>query len=245
MICDIFIRTWHRDSEWLKYCIKSIKKYGSGFRDIVVVYPEGEDCCSLYSDTSFSIKEICAAGYIDQMVSKFNCYEYCKPGVTHILFLDSDCCFTQHFTPESYMQDGKPFIYMTPYKYLCKEGQLWKKLTEDALKFNVEYEFMRQLPIMYTIDAIKDFKQWFFDIKGITIEQFLVDISINMYSDTNKACFSEFNAIGSYLYYIRQKNDHFFADTTQVSLRPKLCAQKWSWGGLNDEIKNELEEYTK
>ena len=34
---DIFIKTYHKDFIWLEYCIKSIKKFCKGFRDVVIV----------------------------------------------------------------------------------------------------------------------------------------------------------------------------------------------------------------
>ena len=37
MIVDIYIVTYHSDFVWLEYCIKSVRKYASGFRDVVVV----------------------------------------------------------------------------------------------------------------------------------------------------------------------------------------------------------------
>src|SRR6185312_6600956 len=38
--CDIFIRTYPNDYEWLNYCLDSIRKYCSGFRKVWVVSPE-------------------------------------------------------------------------------------------------------------------------------------------------------------------------------------------------------------
>jgi hypothetical protein len=40
MQTDIFIRTYGKDLEWLKYCLRSVAKYCSGFRQIVIVIPK-------------------------------------------------------------------------------------------------------------------------------------------------------------------------------------------------------------
>ena len=38
--CDIMIRSYWRDFAWLEYCLRSIERYCTGFRAVIVAIPK-------------------------------------------------------------------------------------------------------------------------------------------------------------------------------------------------------------
>ena len=50
---DIFIKTYPGDFIWLEYCIRSIEKFVTGFRDIVIITDSGTE---LKIDSNLPIK---------------------------------------------------------------------------------------------------------------------------------------------------------------------------------------------
>ena len=70
MKCDIFIRTFDGDCKWLNYCVKSIKKYATGFNNIIITYPENHTSCDVDFVKNYPIKELLNDGYVDQQFTK-------------------------------------------------------------------------------------------------------------------------------------------------------------------------------
>lgn len=237
MICDIFIRTYDKDVKWLDFCIKSIHKYAKGFQDIIIVYPHDSIHCCNYSKNSFAIKEICSDGYIDQQLTKLKADEFCKENTSHILFVDSDCCFYDYFSPETYLLNNDPVICVTPYSNINPIALIWKEVTSNILNKEIEYEFMRRQPLMYRRSAIHDFKKWFSEYKNISIEEYMRNVK--------ERYVSEFNLLGAYLYYFRKEKDHKFLDTTIEKIPYNPCIQNYSWDGITPEIERQLNNFIK
>ena len=98
---DIFIKTYPGDFIWLEYCIKSIEKFVTGFRDIVIVTDSGTE---LKIDSSLPIKIFyedlpnethpcpVGIGYAWAQSVKLNWTKYTD--ADYILQIDSDTMFT-------------------------------------------------------------------------------------------------------------------------------------------------------
>ena len=241
MKCDIFIRSYNKDCEWLKYCVKSIEKYAKGFNNVIITYPDGHDCCNHSFAKNFPIKEICSNGYIDQQLTKLSAHKYCNDDVTHILYVDSDACFTETVSPDLFMKNGLPIIYMTPYSSFISDYELpalkWKFITENIIGVNVEYEFMRRSPFLYLKRTLIDFQNWFTNKYNTSIENYVVSMI--------QPQLSEYNALGAYIYYIGDKNQYLFINTLEyLPPQPSFFLQNWSWGGLTKDMEKKLIEIT-
>lgn len=236
MICDIFIRTYIKDLEWLDYCVRSIKKFCSGYRDIVIVYPEGDDECGKFSDTSFPVKPINQDGYIDQQYFKLTAYNYCKPDVTHLLMLDSDCFVHGRVSPETYIRNNKILFPITHKSFLqgidCQE---YIKACQKIFNREVDYEFMRRQPFLLQVKDLKSFTKWFNETHGLDLKSYLSE-------SKREDSFSEYNVMGAYLYYVEKSLDYYFYDTnSEVYFNPVF--QHWSYGGLTKELINKYNTY--
>lgn len=226
MTTDIFIRTYYKDLEWLKYCLRSIAKFTTGFRQVIICIPENQ--VKLLDSFGLTREKVVTSpvykdDYLGQQVSKMHAFKYTD--ADNILFVDSDMCFTGPATPETFMQDGKPLIYKTHYS-LVGDAICWKEPTEHFIRQPLAFEYMRTLPLMYRAATL------------VAINNTIPDLEIRV---MGRNSFSEFNLIGAFaeLYepgYYSLKN----TETDGVPDYPRK--QAWSYGGLTPEIKNELNQ---
>lgn len=220
----IFIKTWKDDLPWLGYCLESIRKFGSGFENIILC--ADEDCRDFIEmfvhDAKTVFVDKWGNGYIQQQWFKLNADKYTNADL--ILFVDSDCVFHTPFSPESYMRDEKPILMKTRYGNLGG-GEVWKKITEDFVGWEVEYEYMRRLPWMYRSSSLQGFRNMFPKLGEVLKGKPGRD-------------FSEFNALGAYI--DKFENDQYFITDTEVWIPDSVAKQFWSWGGITPEIRQEI-----
>ncbi len=235
-ICDILIKTYPADYEWLGYCLRGLAKFATGFRRIIIIYPFGEQSPQLgyVGDihkrvaiplTFFPVKETGHNPYLFQQSIKFSAHEWTD--APYILHIDSDTVPCAPFTPLTFFRGGKPLWLMTPWSAISTP---WREPTEKFMGCQVEYEFMRRFPILLPrslhVAAAK-----FVELhhhKSAT--EYII-------SQDN---FSEFNALGA-LAYGRVPEEFTWLDTTKEEMPPLVALQHWSRGGINDELKAKFE----
>lgn len=225
MTASIFVKTCRKDLEWFRYSLLSMARWGRGFSELVVV--TDEDCRGLLEvmeqACSISYVPTTSNGYIQQQAIKLEADRYCSS--EHILFVDSDCVFFKPFTPFSFMRYGKPILLKTRYGNLGG-GEAWKAITESVVGWDVEFEYMRRLPLMYRKDTFPKFRERF--------PQLLPKLDMMQTRD-----FSEFNAIGAFIE--KESPEGYDIVDTKDWIPEAVAKQFWSWGGISDEIKNEME----
>ena len=234
-IVDIFIRTYSADLKWLSYCLRSIEKYCTGFRDVIIVIPQSQH--HLLTGFSLTKEKISTCpdykdDYLGQQITKLEADRYTD--ADFILFTDSDTLFTQPVTPKDFTREGKPLILKTKYEKV-ESAIIWKAVTEKALGFPIAFEFMRRLPFCYhssTLNAVRN------HIK----ERHNKDYSDYIQTQPNRA-FSEFNTVGAYADKFEQ--DKYDFQDTDEGLPTLYVRQFWSWGGLTEEVMAEIEKILK
>jgi len=232
---DIFIRTYKKDLVWLKYCLKSIQKYVTGYRRIVICIPYNQKY--LLDDWNLTQEkiegcEIYHDDYLGQQISKLLADAYC--GSKYVLFVDSDCVFTDNFDCSSMLNGENPILYKTHYSQVG-DAMCWKPITERALNAACEFEYMRRMPLMFRSETIADLRTYMELIHGVTMETYVNSQPLRQ--------FSEFNALGAFAERFYHEQYHFI--NTDSGVEPLPCKQFWSWGGITDEIKKEIEEVLK
>lgn len=227
---SIFIRTYHKDLKWLNYCLSSIHKNLTGWDEIVICIPIGqESLLSHLTNERIVISKIYKDDYLGQQISKIKAHEVCKGD--YILFVDSDVIFKQGANVSDYFIENKPIILKAKYDTVG-EAICWKKPTEKLFKEEIEYEYMRRAPQLFYKKTLEMFNESFPDIENYIISQ-------------PYRKFSEFNALGFYAEKM-QPDEYEIIDITNglPDIIPEnKCVQKWSWGGITDEIRKELESY--
>lgn len=225
MQVDIFIRSYHGDFNWLEYCLRSIKKYAHGFGKVHICIPADDYHLLPPCDAEVHLVRRWDDDYIGQQNDKLHCDWYARS--PHILVLDSDCVFTKDVTPECFFREGNP-IWL--YEAVPHDQSPWYPITQEAVKHMPEFEFMRRHPFVFSSQSLKDFRKFMFECHG-------EDISVWL-KKRPKGRFSEFNAFGAWAY----RNYHRHFAWLHPSEMESYVMQKWSWGGLSLEIKEELEK---
>lgn len=229
MIVDIFIRTYSKDLQWLKYCLRSISKYVTGHRNIIICIPQDEkhlmDSWNLTNEKVYGWIPLTDDGYIDQQISKLMAHEYTD--ADYILYVDSDVCFFRHTdVSKEYFVNEKPILMKTRYE-LVGDAICWKECTENILNKEIKFEYMRRIPWLYSTDTTRAICHYY-DYRELAKLKRL----------------SEFNLMGAYIDLYQQDKYHII-DTEKDSIPPACAKQLWSWSGCTDEDKNQMEEYLK
>jgi hypothetical protein len=234
MTCDIFIRSYYKDFEWLSYCLASIERYCDGFRSVVVVVPETSRAWlgKLRLPASGVRLEFCRAyrdDYLGQQATKMSADLFTD--ADFICHVDSDCIFAQRTTPEDLIPCGKPRVLLRANELLGRHRP-WQRPTEEFLGWPVAYDFMQQPPFTFPRSLYAQTRSHCDRLHNVDIERYIT-------SRTTRG-FSEFNALGAYAYRYCAAS-FLWVDTSAEGPREAGCRWYWSWGGLTPEIRSEIE----
>lgn len=224
---SIFIKTCRKDLDWLKYCLRSIERFGSGFGGTVIV--ADEDCRGMIdSDSSVQVIfiPVPSNGYIEQQRIKLLADAYVSEASDRIMFVDSDCVFFRKFSPEDFMNNGKPVLLRTRYGGLGG-AEAWREITESYLGLPVYHEYMRRMPLVYWKATLERMRSHYSEL----------DATLRRMKDRR---FSEFNMLGGFIQHYEP--NLYCIMNTEEELPSVVCKQFWSWGGLSDKIRLEIEE---
>jgi hypothetical protein len=223
----IFIKTCSKDLPWLDYCLKSIRKFGSGFSELVIM--ADQDCYGspVLDNVDVRYCPVPANGYLYQQVCKLNADKVLNSDL--ILFVDSDCVFTHPFTPETFTRAGLPVLIKERWSRFNSEHPVhcWKAITERHTDFEVEFEYMRRMPLIHD-------RRIFEIVRGCC-----PGLAASLMQRMDRE-FSEFNLLGAYA-------DHVIPDSYRMlevgvdDLPDAVCEQFWSWGGISDDIRLRIE----
>lgn len=231
MICDIFIRSYHKDFEWLNYCLRSIRTYCRGFRRVILVVP-GSSAPKLGNLRQFADQIFCCCEYRDdylgQQVTKIYADEYTD--AEYICHIDSDCMFWRRICPEELIPDSRPRLACTPYSELPGD-MVWKRITEKFLAHRLEYNFMRRQPLVFPRWLYFELRNYAQRLHSLSIEEYVI-------SQPPRG-FSEFNALAAYAF-LFHRNAFTWERMGAHDPNEHLCKWYWSWGGLTPSIRREL-----
>lgn len=229
-VCDIFVKSWEGDREWLHYCLRSVEKFASGFSEVILVLPNGMGFVNPLCKRWLIHEPEGEDSYLRQQKEKL--YADTLTDATHILFLDSDTIFTCPVTPQTYLKDGRILWMMTPWE---KTNTPWRPIVEKFMGQPVEFEFMRRHPTVvprWLLAAVREFclKQ-----HGMPLDQYVM-------SQPHRE-FSEFNVLGAFAYAFH-RDQFYWVNTEEVPPDewPELTVkQGFSWDGLTDDVRQEFE----
>ena len=231
MNCDILIRSYYKDFRWLRYCLRSIDKYCSGFRYVVVVVPESSIerlfWMGLTSSMIFRCRDY-QDDYLGQQVTKLMADTFTD--ADFICHVDSDCIFHRPITPRDLFSNGRLEMAMTPYRKLSRHVP-WQNITQRLFRRNIAYEFMRRQPQAFPRWLYRELRDHVQTIHGSDIESYV--------TAQPPRGFSEYNALGAFAYYFHRTEFTWF-DTSKRKPKEELCKWYWSWGGISPKIQREI-----
>ena len=228
MNVDIFIRTYEKDLEWLKYALKSIRLHVTGYRNIVITIPD-ESLIAKSSDYVVIQVEDLKDGYLGQQFTKMNAHLYTDADA--VVFWDSDVMACEPVDISEWFVGDKPIVYKTLYTSIETP---WKPITEKAVRFSVEWEYMRRMPLVYFTDTIAASSNWIENKHRVTVRKYL--------NSQPYRTFSEFNAIGAYAEKF-ESDRYAFIDTDTNEIPKNKVHQFWSWSGLNSNDLKQIKQY--
>lgn len=232
----IFIVTFYKDAEWLKYCLASIKRFATGFLETVVVFPDRDvdvlqPICEESGIDNIMVDTFTEAegkGMINHMAIEMLADEYCFSD--YVLHLDSDCIFTEPVTPGDYFVDGKPVLLIEHYdRFIDRYPTIlqWKVTSEKALKFKCEFECMRRHPAVHRRDLYPRVRQRIEKAHGMPFLEYVLSVK-----PTFPQGISEYNVLGAYAH--KEMHDFYHFVDLATDMRPKdKIVQFWSHGGLD------------
>jgi len=238
MTTDIFIRTYHKDLPWLAYALKSIHKYVTGYRRIIIAIPEKERHLlnHLTAETVIGVKDL-EDGYLGQQLTKMQAWRYTDADA--VVFWDSDVVATRPIDVRTeYFKDGKPIIYKT--RYSSMPDNPWRPIVAKAMVvLDPEWEYMRRMPLVYWKDTLEGCQYFMENIHKCSLEAYLR-------AQPHRA-FSEFNVLGTYAEWFDEQpaksKTYHFIDTESIDMQPCAVDQMWSWGGLTPEVMEKMRAY--
>jgi len=158
MNTEIFIVSCAKHFPWLDYALQSINKFASGFSRVTVAIPHTEmdalverniDCPSAIVRTG---DEWPGKGMLWHMSQIMRSDEWC-PDADFILHTDSDCIFTEPFSPDDYFVNGKPVLMHASFKWLINTQQanleMWQRAVAAAVGWKPSEETMRRHPAVH------------------------------------------------------------------------------------------------
>jgi hypothetical protein len=232
--CDLFIRSYWKDLEWLRYCLASINRYCHGFSSVIVVVPRSTAPWLRREPLPAQVRlEFCRdyeVDYLGQQVTKLLADTISD--ADYICHVDSDCVFFRPTAPEDLIVDGKPRVLMRSYELLGRYYP-WQDPTEQFLGCRVLDDFMRQPPFTFPRWLYAELRRHVQATHGTDIERYI--------TGRPPRGFSEFNALGAFAWQ-HYHEDFVWVDTAVASPVAPHCRWYWSWGGIDPATRREIQD---
>lgn len=220
MRTHILIFSIVRDIPYLEYCLRSIKKFATGFTGVTIAVPIQEKAAFL-SWSSKLPEELVGIGtvkfytatedrrfwHILHQGEKCRADHYVPSDTDLILFTDSDCVFTAPVTPLDYLVDGKPELLIKEYTMIT--GNPWQKPTEEILQQPCLYSTMERHPAVHWSGMFSSLRGRVESLHRMDFTSFVL---------TRKPDYawgiSEFNLMGSHVLSSEWKDRYHTVDVT-------------------------------
>ena len=230
--CDILIRSYWRDFEWLGYCLASVARFTVGFRQVIVVVPRSSRAYlsrlrlpALDVDLRFCADH--RDDYLGQQVTKLHADELTDAAL--ICHLDADSVLTRTVTPGDLTVDGRARVVGRRIETLGR-NRPWQGPTERFLGWPVRFDFMWHPPFAYPRWLYGAVRRHAVEVHGRDLAAYVLD--------QPPRGFSEFNVLGAFAW---ERHRDAFAWVGPEDAPTPVCRWYWSWGGLRPEIRYEIE----
>lgn len=210
MTTDILIKTHKADAEYHAQCLRSIDRFCTGFRNTVVIGDENDDVANKNP-------------YLTQQIFKLKADLHTDADM--ILVTDSDTIFIEPVTPESFVHEGKPIWFITPFASVSPDAKnAWFNVMTKFLGFEPEYEAMRRQPFMFPREVLGEFRKFCVAKHGVSIEEYVY----------REGAFSEWNCLGVFCLTYYPELFHWI--DTDIECPPAKVLQMWSHAPISQNM---------
>jgi len=241
---DLFYKTYNGDEQWLNYSIRSAHKFARGFRQIVIVSIRGHNYSPPLGKLPITYIELdqppddprypLGVGYWWQMGIKL-CWDRFTDADEAVI-LDSDHIFYEPFSPATWRRNGK-IVWLRRTWQEAAQGIAWKSGSDYFLRKDTPFDYMVTPSFYSTRTALHQFTQFMRVRFGQYPDQFYIDL-------THPRTISDYVLFGAYLDEIKHY-EYIFLHPTEVNWKVAPIKQFWSWGGVNDAVREEIERLLK
>lgn len=231
MNAAIAIRTFNKDIEWLSFCLRSIHKFASGFQEVIVMIPEGQEHLLRHLTVERVVTVFDGQPpYLCQQNDKMHADLHTRSDA--LLFVDSDCVFHTPCTPGTFMRDGMPIWMVTPWSDLSgDEKKTWFHVMCKCVQECPPFEAMRRHPQFVPSWALKAFREFIQKTHGIDLTKYVMNQPGHEWS--------EFNCLGFYLW-LHHRDKFSWWNTSEEGVPPTVLDQYWSHEPMSDETRRKL-----
>lgn len=178
MNAQILIVSFLRDADFLRYCLRSISKFATGFSAVQVVVPSHDaDEFSWVRNWGANVNlfdQREGKGMLHHEYQKIAADLWC-PGADIIVYMDSDCMFWEDAKPEDYVHEGKPILFRERYDQIVNRIRLnWKSAVKMATGIDPVYETMVRHPAVHLPETCRKTREVIEAHTGRTAEDYVL-----------------------------------------------------------------------
>lgn len=243
------------DFDWLRWCLRCIRKHCTGFQGITVCFPnrDAERFVELANEHAKSkcgiplriqmYAEKDRRGMIQHMAMMAGADQLVPKSTTHVLHVDADVMFKEHVTPDEYFHGDKPVYVVRSWKSLSSsDGKVvsdclqWKDPTDKQLGFESEIYGMCRHPTGMPIGFYQKYREHIESVQGKPFVAYMLE-GRNEFPQTRM----DWTAMGAYAY-SKMRQDFAWIDISEGNhLAPRdKCKTWWSHGGLSPSIVSDI-----
>jgi hypothetical protein len=178
------------DLDWLRHCLRSIRKHCSGFSGVTVAFPghEVEMFNPLVQEYGVILKphaEYDGMGFLSHQIQMAHAESIVPQGTKYVLHCDADCIFRMPTTPEHYFWQDKPYHIIRSWESLTTEDPRnpgskvvsdclqWKDPTDRQLGLNTKVYTMCMNTGVFPVDFYPRYRKHISAVQRMPFDKFM------------------------------------------------------------------------
>lgn len=250
------------DFDWLNWCLRSIRRYCTGFSGITVAFPSRDSerfkaIANEHAKAKSGIKlrvrmfeEPLGKGFLMHQIQMARADELVPAGTNYVVHVDSDCVFKEPTDPREYIVNGAPVYVWRTYDSLTevRDGKKvvsdclqWQVPTEDMLGFSTNAYTMTRHPSVFPIAFYRKYREHVQSVHKMSFDDYM--LSGRNDHPTNRM---DFTSMGAFAFDRMLSQFHWIDISGGNHLAPKDRQKTfWSHGGITPEIESEIQNLIK
>lgn len=241
--CGILIVTYHKDFPWLKYCIRSIEKFCTGFSGITIAIPSSDVYEYQKQMGKQKVKihlydEVKNKGMVQHM-ERICCADMIRPKDSFVLHVDADCVFLEPVTPAEYIVNEKPVYVVRSYESLIDKNSgktsdclQWKAVAEKNIGEPIEIYSMCRHPTCFPKEFYPAFRKHIETVQCKPFREYVLE-----QKNTFPQTFAEFPAMGGWAWNHMRDKFHWIRCDLEGAPKDKMKAF-WSHAGIDQKLES-------
>ncbi len=195
-VVTIFIVTHAKDIPFLKYCLKSIKLYATGFKETVLLVPAHEirefDWVKRKDVNVKVFEQPEGKGFLAHMIQKCRADEWCQDA-DYVLHLDADVLFFRKATPADFIKDHQCLCLRESYASITNPHRhTWRENVRNATGLFPDHDYMLRHGTVHPRSVYRTTRELVESHTGRRFDEFVLD-GRNEFPQT----FAEFPTLGA------------------------------------------------